>query len=432
MTEIANSTWFAAAVLFLTGTVLGRFLNHCVDRFNRHEYLSEQLASLVKLSQAEQTLRRARRPLHYLPVIGLLIPGNPMSRGRRSDVGPAFVELGNGLLLALLVFAEFPDGFHVPPAGDAFAVEGLPTPAANSLLLQLIRFALHAVLIESLIVATVIDLRWMIIPDGSTVPTMLLAMIVSAAAGGIWLVPLWYEDTQLLAILQFRDEFGGGIEVPQFLVAHPHLHGLLASMAGLIVGGGVVWIVRGIGHWALGREAMGFGDVVLMAMIGAVVGWQPVLTIFFLAPICAIVIVSFALITGASREFPFGPWLSLATIVLLIGWQVIWPFVGGLFLAGRIVPFVGIGMMILLAFLLKLMRLIRGDRYWMDADGEHWTSADQLHYLSQENAGFRRNLLTSGNSHTGWESLTGGGSLGERRWRSRPLSHARWWMQRKL
>jgi leader peptidase (prepilin peptidase)/N-methyltransferase len=343
------------------------------------------------------------------------------------------VELGNGLLLALLVLAEFPEGFHSLPSGNVFAVEGvaLPTPADHSLLLRLVRFALHAALIESLLVATVIDFQWMIIPDGSTVPVMLLALVTSAAAGGIWLVPLWYEGTQLLAILRFQDEFDGGIRIPELLVQHPHIHGFLVSVVGLIVGGGLVWAVRWIGHWALGREAMGFGDVVLMAMIGAVVGWQPVVTIFFLAPACAIVVVLVAVITGAYREFPFGPWLSLATVLLLIGWQAIWPYAGGFFLAGRIIPFVGIGMLILLAFLLKLMRLIRGDRYWLETDANPWTSADQLHYLSQENAGFRRNMLSSENGLAGWGSRSAGGSIGERRWRSHPLSHARQWMQRK-
>lgn len=427
MTWLTDSPWFAAAMLFVLGITLGRFLNRCIDRFERYERLSEQLSSLFRLSASERTLRSARRSLHYLPVIGWLVPGNPLSRGRRTDLRHALVELGNGLLLALLVLAEFPEGFHAPPTVDPFAVEGIPlsTPATDSLVLQLVRFLLHTALIESLLVATTIDFQRMIIPDGSTLPTMLLALVTGAAAGGVWLVPVWYEDTQLLAILQFADEFGGGIEVPQFLVEHPHIHGLLVSVAGLIVGGGIVWAVRGIGHWALGREAMGFGDVVLMAMIGAVVGWQPVLTIFFLAPVCAIVVVLVAAISGSSREFPFGPWLSLATVVLLIGWQAVWPYAGRFFLIGRILPFLGIGILILLAVLLKLMRMIRGDRYWRESDfgGSPWTSADQLHYLSQENAGHSRNRLTSDGGRAGWQ-LRNSGGIGERRWRSQPASQA--------
>ena len=48
------------------------------------------------------------------------------------------------------------------------------------------------------------------------------------------------------------------------------------------MGGGIVWAVRIIASQALGVEAMGFGDVTLMCMIGAFVGWQPALLIFCL------------------------------------------------------------------------------------------------------------------------------------------------------
>ena len=63
-----------------------------------------------------------------------------------------------------------------------------------------------------------------------------------------------------------------------------HWAGLLSSLVGLAVGGGMVWLVRVLGTAALRREAMGFGDVTLMSMIGAFVGWQASLVIFFSRP----------------------------------------------------------------------------------------------------------------------------------------------------
>ena len=42
-----------------------------------------------------------------------------------------------------------------------------------------------------------------------------------------------------------------------------------------------MWAVRIIGTLTLRQEAMGFGDVTLMAMIGAFTGWQSTLLIFF-------------------------------------------------------------------------------------------------------------------------------------------------------
>src|SRR5690606_17660307 len=199
----AGGPWLAAAV-FLLGLLLGRFLNRCIDVFPRHESLTEQLAATVRRSSAERTLARTRRFWHWLPVVGWLLPDNPLSRGWRADYGRAVVELGNGLILAALAVTQFPNGFAGSPP-DPFAVEGLEVlaPAGGALGLQLVRFLLHALLIEALLIASAIDLGRMIIPDGSTIPAMLVSLVVGTAAGGVWLVPAWYEDAGLMALLGF-------------------------------------------------------------------------------------------------------------------------------------------------------------------------------------------------------------------------------------
>ena len=99
---------------------------------------------------------------------------------------------------------------------------------------------------------------------------------------------------------------------------------LLSSLLGLAFGGGLIWAVRILGSWALQREAMGFGDVTLMAMIGAFVGWQPSLIIFFLAPLAAVVIAVLQFIFTGRHDIAFGPYLSLGTLILLLGWKDIW------------------------------------------------------------------------------------------------------------
>jgi leader peptidase (prepilin peptidase)/N-methyltransferase len=71
---------------------------------------------------------------------------------------------------------------------------------------------------------------------------------------------------------------------------------------------------------------MGFGDVTLMAMIGSFLGWQPVVLVFLLAPLCGMAVsISVRLFTG--RTFiPYGPYLGAAAFLVLVSWRWIWMF----------------------------------------------------------------------------------------------------------
>jgi len=94
-----------------------------------------------------------------------------------------------------------------------------------------------------------------------------------------------------------------------------------ASAMGALVGGGSVWAVRILGSIAFGKEAMGLGDVHLMAGVGAVLGWIDPLIAFFVAPFSGII---WALLGPALGRFvklpsvlPYGPHLALATVVVM-------------------------------------------------------------------------------------------------------------------
>jgi prepilin signal peptidase PulO-like enzyme (type II secretory pathway) len=139
-----------------------------------------------------------------------------------------------------------------------------------------------------------------------------------------------------------------------------HWVGLLTGLVGMAAGGGLIWMVRIIGAVTLKREAMGFGDVTLMAMIGSLLGWQSGLVIFFLAPLAGLVLGLLQLILRRENEIPYGPFLCLATVVLIVGWCPIWAWLElTLLLMGGLVPLFVIICLGAMAILLGSWRLIR-------------------------------------------------------------------------
>ena len=96
---------------------------------------------------------------------------------------------------------------------------------------------------------------------------------------------------------------------------------LSGVLLGYLIGGAVVWAVRIFGSLAFGKEAMGMGDVHLMAAVGACIGWIDTTLAFFGA---AFVGVAYAIASalankGAPRAMPYGPFLAVATLLVLVG-----------------------------------------------------------------------------------------------------------------
>ncbi len=104
----------------------------------------------------------------------------------------------------------------------------------------------------------------------------------------------------------------------------PSWTGLLTSLVGLAVSGGLVWIVRIVGTMALRREAMGFGDVTLMMMVGTFVGWQAGVLIFFIAPFAGMIVGVVQAITRRDDVIPYGPFLCLGTLFVMVRWADVW------------------------------------------------------------------------------------------------------------
>ena len=79
------------------------------------------------------------------------------------------------------------------------------------------------------------------------------------------------------------DEFTlGGAVIGLVFSLMDGLHGLTSAAIGAVVGFGVLWLVGTVGTWVFKEDAMGGGDIKMMAMVGAFLGWQGVLLTIFL------------------------------------------------------------------------------------------------------------------------------------------------------
>ncbi|MEM9701547.1 MAG: A24 family peptidase [Planctomycetota bacterium] len=442
--------WIGLTVgVFLAGCLAGRLVNVAAVRFGPRggsgalwwsrgpkwlrdrlwnpEALLDQLQSLWRPNPHEAALTRGRG-LSKLPVVGWFLPSHPTANAPLRDrLGPATVELAAGGLLAGLFWQEVVNWQTWAPPGGPFLPDvarrfECPWDATFT-------FALHAAMFLSLLAASVIDLRIMLIPDGTTIPAGLLA-VAASLTGRVWLVPLWFEDARVsrLAPVGARPDVPS---VPSWISESPALHGLAACVAGAVAGAGVCWIVRWIGEKTLRKEAMGLGDVYLMGMVGAFLGWQPVLTVFFLAPIAALVVVVPAKLVetvsgqAATGEFPYGPWLALAAAAVTLFWGDVWPAVGSFFALGPFVLLAGLTIGVLLALLLWLIGLTKRalglDPPDWPAGYVSWSSADTLTYLAAETGDLDRPAHAANRPARSWPgSAAGRGRLHGDRWRHGP------------
>lgn len=90
------------------------------------------------------------------------------------------------------------------------------------------------------------------------------------------------------------------------------------NMLGMIVGGGIFLIITLIGGIIAGKEAMGFGDVKLMAALGLFFGWLNIILVSIMSFLFAALISIGILISRkkkSSEYIPFGPFIVVASLI---------------------------------------------------------------------------------------------------------------------
>lgn len=254
------------------GAIVGSFLNVVIYRLPRGDFFARGARSVCPACNA---------PIVWfdnVPVFGwLMLRGKARCCGARISIRYPFVEVLTAASFFLLWVA--------PPSQLALGDGSLAAPA-------LLAFAFHAFFVANLIANTFIDFDHRILPDALTKS----GMVAGCLYGLLVAAP------------------GHQLAVPGL---RPEISGLLFSLLGLAVGLGMTWMVRASARLAFRKEAMGFGDVKLMGMIGAFLGWQDVLLTFFVGCVIGAV---FGLVhrwlTG-DPYISFGPFLAIGAVVSL-------------------------------------------------------------------------------------------------------------------
>jgi leader peptidase (prepilin peptidase)/N-methyltransferase len=144
------------------------------------------------------------------------------------------------------------------------------------------------ILTWSLVALTMIDIDHMLLPDQITLPLLWLGLCASLSTGSI---PL--ED----------------------------------AVVGAITGYGSLYAIFWVFKLATGKEAMGYGDFKLLAVLGAWVGWQLLPLLIIIASLISLIVAIFLMgfkNHTKDQPMPFGPYLAIAGYITLLWGNSMW------------------------------------------------------------------------------------------------------------
>ncbi len=256
------------------GGIVGSFLNVVIHRLPRGEPLG-----LIRRSRSEcPGCGKQIRWFDNIPVLSYIaLRGKCRACGCSISLQYPLVELATAALFALVAWRVHQLAWAPP----------------------LWAFFLTAAFVAVCFSASVIDAKHKILPDALTLRAGPAIAMVAAVA-----VPA------ISGLTVFGHAFGPGIK--------PGFASVLTALAGLVVGGGMVWLLRWIGTRVIGREAMGLGDVKFMAMAGLMLGAGGVVLAFFLGVVAGGLFGGIIWAVTRNREIPFGPFLAFGVVAVLL------------------------------------------------------------------------------------------------------------------
>lgn len=163
----------------------------------------------------------------------------------------------------------------------------------------------YLIFLASLVAVTFIDLEHMIIPNVITIPGISIGILYAIIR------------TDWGVLMRFVEDYNSHhYSIASILISQP----IFDSILGAILGGGILYLIALLYLIIRKREGMGMGDVKLLAMIGAFLGWKSIIYVTLISSVLG-TIVGLAIILfkrgDASYALPFGPFLSLAAALYL-------------------------------------------------------------------------------------------------------------------
>jgi leader peptidase (prepilin peptidase) / N-methyltransferase len=188
----------------------------------------------------------------------------------------------------------------------------------------------RTIVLSGLVVATFVDFDCFEIPDEVSIGGIVLAPIAAL------LIPALHDDTRLALWM-----------TPDHVAPVTRFASFTACLAGMAAGGGILWLIGWVGSRIYGRDAMGFGDVKLLAAGGGFLGPGGVLWALMIGSLAASVVGvlnlfrffvllrrrarargrrggswrSLKVARVAGRYVPFGPYLALGIGLVLLYWE---------------------------------------------------------------------------------------------------------------
>ena len=299
---------FVELAAFVVGLLFGSFLNVCISRLPRHE-------SIVQPGSRCPHCGKHIRWYDNVPVLSWIL-----LRGRCRDCKGAIswryplVELAVGVWFAwcasdiALVWSVHHEGLvRVIENISGGRVRSVPEAALYVLSVAILGFLLIGLM--------VMDWQTMKLPDAFTLTGVGIGLLL-VCTQAIFLGP--NEDQVRLTKHSLHLTSPGGVtDNGNVFLTGPEslIFGRIAAICGaallLLL---IRWFYIAIRH----REGMGMGDVKLLAMIAAFLGFWPAILSLFLGSLCASVYGVFLLVRGraiATSKLPFGSFLCAGGLI---------------------------------------------------------------------------------------------------------------------